>query len=466
MKTILLNEWRIVSRNRWFLFLGISLAAMLALSSYLGIQETKILSNLEQEASAHIREQWDNQGAGNPHGAAHYGTYLFKPSSSLTGFDEGVNGVVGKTIYLEGHRQNDTQYSEASQSVMATRFGKLRPSLILQLIVPLFLIFMVFSTVRQERESDRIRLLIIQGGDYQGIISGKIFFYWLAGIIFLGISLLVQVLMDTAALDSGTFLRMLLLFVGYSAFYYIICSLTAYLSANLRKTGTALSIMMAVWIIWGVFLPRITGNLAEQFYELPTRSEFSAQMKEDRSAGVDGHNAEDDKIKAIKDSVLRQYQVASVEELPINFNGILMQTDEEFGNKVWDKHFGNLYQVMDRQKTFVQASSIPNPLQSLQSLSMALSGTDQKSHIDFMLKVEDYRRQFIKSLNDKYAFGGSKTGDWEWEADQDFFRSMQDFSYQNRSMDELIGTTWPDVAILLGWVVGCFFLIKSIRFQL
>jgi hypothetical protein len=56
MKTILLNEWRIVSRNRWFLFLGISLAAMLALSSYLGIKETKSLSNLEQEASAHIRE--------------------------------------------------------------------------------------------------------------------------------------------------------------------------------------------------------------------------------------------------------------------------------------------------------------------------------------------------------------------------------------------------------------------------
>ena len=49
-------------------------------------------------------------------------------------------------------------------------------------------------------------------------------------------------------------------------------------------------------------------------------------------------------------STLAKYNVEKLEDLPINFSGILMQEDEEYGNMVWDKHFGNLYKQLEKQK--------------------------------------------------------------------------------------------------------------------
>ncbi|MFN3999437.1 DUF3526 domain-containing protein [Algoriphagus sp.] len=466
MQTIIWNEWILLKRNPWFMGLTAVLTFIVGLTSYFGVAEAIKLKEMEAEAASHIRSQWDNQEAGNPHSAAHYGTYLFKPSSALTGFDEGVNGVVGKTLYLEGHRQNEIQYSEASQSLQISRFGKLRPSLLLQLIIPLLLIFLVFSAIRTERESDRVRILLVQGGDFRQLLFGKIIAYWLLSVLFLIITLSLQLILQMEQLTGEVILRTSLIGLGYAAFYWVISSLTAYLSANLRQAGTALSVMLACWIIWGVFLPKISGTLAEQLYQLPSRQEFSERMKADRAVGLDGHNPEKEKLAILKDSVLRKYQVETVEELPINFDGILMQADEEIGNVVWDKHFGDLYEVLRKQKTFTQVSSIPNPLQSLQSLSMGLSGTDYFHHADFMLKAEEYRRGFIKELNDKHAFGGSKTGDWKWAADQEFYRSLEDFTYSSIPLNQIFGILWSDILILLSWVIGGFLLVTASKFRL
>jgi ABC-2 type transport system permease protein len=466
MKTIILNEWTLLKRNPWFIGLIAVLISIVGLISYFGVAETKKLIAMEAEASAEIRSQWDNQEAGNPHSAAHYGTYLFKPSSALTGFDEGVNGVVGKTLYLEGHRQNEIQYSEASQSLQISRFGKLRPALLLQLILPLLLIFLVFSAIRTERESDRFRILLVQGGDFRQILFGKIMAYWLLSVLFLIVTLSLQLILQSEKLTNDVILRTCLIGMGYAAFYWIVVCLTTYLSANLRQAGTALSLMLACWILWGVFLPKISGTIAEQLYQLPTRQEFSEGMTADRKDGLDGHNPEEEKLAVLKDSVLQKYQVETVEELPVNFDGILMQADEEIGNVVWDKHFGNLHEVLRQQKAFTQVSSIPNPLQSLQSLSMGLSGTDYFHHADFMLKAEEYRRAFIKELNDKHAYGGSKTGDWEWAADQEFYRSLEDFTYSSIPLDQVFSILWSDVLILFGWVVGGFLLITTSKFRI
>ena len=52
----------------------------------------------------------------------------------------------------------------------------------------------------------------------------------------------------------------------------------------------------------------------------------------------------------IKEEILSQYGVSQLSDLPINFDGIRMQADEEYGNMVWDKHFGNLRSILDDQK--------------------------------------------------------------------------------------------------------------------
>ena len=78
----------------------------------------------------------------NPHRAAHYGSYAFKPINILNSMDGGVNDITGNVLKLEGHVQNEIVYSEASQSLTISKFGKLKSSLLLQYVIPLLLIFL------------------------------------------------------------------------------------------------------------------------------------------------------------------------------------------------------------------------------------------------------------------------------------------------------------------------------------
>ena len=133
-----------------------------------------------------------------------------------------------------------------------------------------------------------------------------------------------------------------------------------------------------------------------------------------------------------------------------------MQEDEEYGNKVWDKHYGNLRTVLARQKQSYQIGGIVNLFISLQNASMGFAGNDNLHHQEFLVQVENYRRVFIKLLNDKHAYGGSKTGDWGWEADNEFFKSVPDFAHQPTALSKVFNYYSVDILMLMGWTLFVF----------
>ena len=92
---------------------------------------------------------------------------------------------------------------------------------------------------------------------------------------------------------------------------------------------------------------------------------------------------------------------------------------------------------------------------------MGTAGTDMFHHLDFLKQAETYRRVFIKTLNDEYAFGGSKTGERGWKADTAFFQSVKDFSYQNPSFRSLSSKYLFDVFVLLLWLIVSLILLNT-----
>ena len=101
-----------------------------------------------------------------------------------------------------------------------------------------------------------------------------------------------------------------------------------------------------------------------------------------------------------------------------------MQADENYGNQVWDKHFGNLNNILAKQKQSYQLAGIFNPFISLKNASMGFAASDNYHHQNFLKQAENYRRRLIKALNDEHAYGGSKTGDWSWEPESDFYNQF------------------------------------------
>lgn len=460
MKDIFFNEWKGLLRNRLITILSLLSVASLASITWLGVIQNQKRIETQQEAQKHMRAQWDEMEPTNPHGAAHFGSYAFKPNTILNSIDEGINAVTGNVLRLEGHTQNDLVYSEASQSLLISKFGKLKPSLLFQFVIPLFLIFLAFNTYTKERESGRLKLLIIQGASLQKILFAKILSVWMIGVVLLFFSVLTHVIFNGSMFNTDILLRFILLISSYSFYYLIIVTLTVLLSVLFRSATASLSLTIALWVLWTIFLPKIVGNAVEKLSPLPTRVEFQRAMDEDRSKGIDGHNPSGEREKELEKATLAKYNVDSLSQLPINFDGLVMQADEEYGNMVWDKHFGKLYQQMQSQKRNYQLSGIINPFASLQNLSMGAAGTDMFHHLDFLKQAEEYRRVFIKTLNDKMTYGGSKTGDWDWKADSEFFKSVKDFEYASISLNKVWSNYLIDILALVSWAMVMLALVN------
>lgn len=382
---IIKNEWRFLSRSRSLLGISLGFVVMLTLSTFLGYQQTQTQRHAQQEAQAHLRAQWEGIDGMNPHGAAHYGTYVFKPSGLLGSLDEGVHGVTGNVLRVEGHVQNEIVHSEASQMQTASAFGKLKGSLLLQYILPLLLIFLAFHAISSEKQSGRLKLLILQGASPAALIWGKTLTVWLYGMALLSITIGVYALLHLQALDADMLSRTLWFYAAYGLYYFIISGLTVFLSARWQRTTLALTTMLGVWILWTIFLPNILMSAVESWHELPSRNAFQEAMRTDRAEGVDGHNPADARIKVLEEQTLAEYGVDSLSQLPINFDGLLMQADEEYGNQVWDKHFGNLQAVMEQQKRSYQMAGILNPFISLQNASRGFAASDNLHHHHFLL---------------------------------------------------------------------------------
>lgn len=451
MLAIIINEWKSFLRAKTFLYLNLFLVTCLIAVTWLGVIQNQQQKKQQEAATKHIRQQWENLKPMNPHGAAHYGSYAFKPVTVLSSMDDGVNAITGNVLRLEGHVQNEAAYAEASQSLSASKFGKLKPALLLQFVIPLLLIFLAFTSVSKEKDSGRLKLLLLQGAPLSRVIMAKNISIWLYGLALLLLTFLIQLLTNLSGLSTDILWRSTFLLLSYSAYYYILTTITVYLSAYLKTNTAALSGMIAIWMIWTIFLPKIWGNTVEKISPLQSRQEFKTAMTEDRSKGINGHNPRDKRADELKKKVLARYKVDSVSQLPVNFDGLRMQADEEYGNMVWDKHFGKQYKTLKEQKTNYQYSGIINPFISLQGASMGFSETDMLHYVDFQLQAEKYRRVFIKALNDGMTYG-SKTGDWDWKVDSRFYKSVQNFKYQSPSLNQALKYYTMDLLGLVFWV--------------
>ena len=460
MFTIFKNEWKALLRNKLFLFFSVFFILLLIVTTYFGIIQNNQQIQNQKSAQEHIRKQWEEMGPYNAHSAAHFGTYAFKPNSILSNLDEGVNAVTGIVLRLEGHKQNDVAFSEASQSLFVSQFGKFKISLLFQFIIPLLLIFFSFNIYTSEITSGRLKLLIVQGNSFSKIIFAKIMtLLSLAALLFI-ISILFQLLFNYNQIGWEQIFRLSIFLISYLLYYLIIISFTVLVSLIFKNNTSALSLTLICWFLWTIFLPKIIGSFTENLTTQPSRFSLQNSMDEDRAKGIDGHNPEDKRIKDLEAKVLEEYNVDSLSQLPINFYGILLQADEEYGNKVWDKHYGKLYSNLIEQKKHYQLSGIINPFASLQSLSMAASGTDLIHHLDFLNKAEIYRRGFIKALNHEYTYGDFKIDGGNLSS-SDFFKSINDFNYIELSIQKNIFKYFTDILFLILWTVILLLIIHN-----
>jgi len=456
MRAMLRHELRWLFRNRRLQLLGAITALLLIASGFAGDRAVRTAGRERERAVAQARADWVAQGPVNPHNAAHFGSFAFKPVGTLAILDGGIDAFVGNIIRLEAHAQNDAQYAAASQQSVLVRLGSLDPALVLLVLVPLLMIAIGYATIADDRENGRLQVMVVQGVSLPAVFWAKTIALWTLAMCFLaaiGIQTLALASQAGARLDADVLSRVAAMAAVYATWLLSVTLLVTIASAIVRDARAALTGLLFLWIAAAIVAPRIAGRVAADRHPLPTRSAFEAAMREDRTKGLNGHDPEDARVKALESQVLKQYGVKDKKDLPINFDGIAMQKDEEYGDAVWDRHFGALEQQLHAQRADLHAVALVNPLMAVRALSMAIAGTDLSHARQFQHQAETYRRDLIQRLNREQAYGGSKTDDWEWKASASFIAGILDFVYAPPPLSAALAEVKTPIRALAGWTV-------------
>jgi ABC-2 type transport system permease protein len=454
------TECRLLVRRRGYgLLLGLFLLLAITAGVLNHVRQTQTRER-QAEFQQLVRKQWLEQPDRHPHRVAHYGTFAFKPPGPLAAFDPGIEAYTGRIQYLEAHRQNAANFSEAGALSSMFRLGDLSPAFLLQAVLPLVIIVLGHRALAEERESGRLALLRAQGASLGQLAWGKVGGLALALTPFALIALAVAAWVlrgDRAFVENAEGLRRLLLILAAAALYAVSwLVLTVWISARARTSARACGLLVTLWVLGCVVLPRAAGALGAALVPLPDKSSFNAAVAaEVRSLG-DSHNPNDPHFAQLRAETLARHGVTRVEDLPFNYGAVVMAHGEALTAETFARYFAALGERMQAQDAWVTRAALLSPLIAFRTLSAALAGTDLRAELLFQREAEAYRFRFVQQLNGLHRDAIRYQGDRDQKLSAETWRQFEDFEARTPPLSEaLAGTGWSWAMMLLWTVWPC-----------
>jgi ABC-2 type transport system permease protein len=408
------DVWRIAKvelaqlwRSRTFVAMAVVVAGLLLTGAVVSWRGQEAFDRQRTRYQDAVAAQWTSQPARHPHRVAHYGYLLFRPRGALTFFDPGVTPFTGTTVFLEAHRQNSMNHADVERADSPLALGGLSMAGVLQLLLPLVIFVAAAGLIAREREDGTLALLRAQGARWPSLLGGKA----LALLMVAAVITVPGVLAAALGLwwQRGTHVgdaspAALSALLALHALYLIVCATIGVLvSAKARTTRDATLALVGAWLALWVILPRVGPALSASAHDLPTRAEFEASVERRVRALGDTHNPNDPTFAAFRTRVLARHGVARIEDLPVNYNGLLMLEGERLTTEAYRGARAEIAAILDRQAHGVGLTSALSPYVAVRLASMAVAGTSRAHATDFEEQAEAYRFALVQHLNHLHA---------------------------------------------------------------
>ncbi len=457
IKQIARQEFRDAFRTQTVYISAAVFGITLLSALFISWQNAKTLNTEREKYQETVRTNWVKQPDRHPHRSSHYGYLAFRPKSSLSFFDSGVDSFAGTSVFLEPHKQNTVNFSEAQHSNGLLRFGELNLALILQILLPLVIFFLGFAVISGERENGTLALLLSNGVSWREILVGKTF-----GILSIISALLIPLLFISLALwlflnqfqiTADDFLRLVFLLIGYG-FYFVVCAAIAVIVSSLTKSSrNSLVILILVWVLFWIAMPRAMQNLGATIYPTPSKSQFDKLLEDDLAKEGDSHNPNDPKFIELKQETLDKYNVNDVKQLPFNYSGFVMSRAEEISSSIFRKHYGELLQKFHLQNRVAEIAGLFNPYLAVRHFSMATAGSDFTAYENFQWQAEEFRFEMVQKLNDFHTNQIKAENDRGQKLSSDNWQTFPKFEYRQATISESLGKQGLAIFSVVFWFI-------------
>lgn len=458
------HYWKSLFKTKSIYAVIAMVVVILCYAAYSGFKSYTVQNDIRSHYQQMARQSWESNPDKHPHRMAHYGSFAFRLRHPLSMFDFGMESFTGNAVYLEAHKQNTVNFSEASFSTGLLRFGEISMAMLLQSIIPLAIFFLGFAAIATERENGTLKILLTQGAGWKEILAGKsLGIMGVAMLFFIPVAVVAGALLIFCPAGTDGWIRYIVTMVGYTFFYAAIAVITAVVSATSPTAKDSLIRLLGIWLFFVILMPKTTQALGKYIYPAPARVAFEAAIEQDVIRQGDSHNPDDPHYKAIKDSLLRAYRVDSVQQLPFNYSGFVMREGERLSAAAYNHHLTALLQTYHDQNSLTRITALVNPYIAIRNISMALSGTDFISYVDFQKQAEAYRYNMAQAMNEfqmEYISNEKPApGAKPHTISHEHWKEFPDFQHRFLPIATALRSEAWSIASLVLWVVASIALI-------
>lgn len=433
------HEWRLLFRDRTFLAILGCLFVLLAAAFVSGRAMQHEHERVRSAAQEETHRQWLAQGPKNPHSAAHFGVYAFRPLPSLAPFEPGMHAFEGTTVYLEAHKANDLRDAPSEDASSLSRLGRPSAASLLRTLLPLVVFLLTASAFAGERERGTLKLLVAQGTSLRALFAGKALAFGIVGLAFL--LLVAAVTVAGARLDA----RALWLFAGYALYGLAALFLGLTVSLVARTSRGAFVTLFLMWAVGVLLAPRLAASFAAAAAPMPEAMAARAELERELDPA-----GQPKRLADLRARTLAKYGATSERELPVDFAGLALQAEEEHGDEAFDRHRARLRASAAAEDAWLDRLSVIAPSLALERWSTALAGTDRAHAEHFADAAERHRRLLLERMNGYLTEHGSGAG-FGLVAGDEVWSTVPAFAYVPPDVAFATRRSWPAFGVLAAW---------------
>jgi ABC-2 type transport system permease protein len=431
-----------------------------------GVHNQSQIARQHADAQQAERDVWLDKGDMNPHAAAHYGAFVFKPVQPLSAIDPGLDPFVGVFVFLEAHKQQLARHRPIEDATPTRRLGQLTPAVAALVLLPLLVVSLTFSSFAGERDQGTLRPLLALGVSRRSLLAGKAMgaVLPLAALIVPATAIgAVVVAWNTPADPQAPIAaRAGAIAVVYLVHTLIWVGLGLAVSARARTQGAALVVLLALWFVNAFVMPPLAMAVAKWQDPSPSAIEFAASIADEK----DTWPTWDERV----DRVMERFLEGEFESTmaPANIEVVALIESEAQETALYDRRFADLFSSYARQARSYERVGAIAPTLAARTLSMAFSGTDDAHDREFASAASRYRAAMLSTLNGELASSG-RFNTFDYVRGRDLWEKVPPFDYDVPTARWALAQHSWSAAVLAAWLaavaVAAAWSVSSMRLE-
>lgn len=388
---------------------------------------------------------------------------IFLPPQPLASLVNGVSNDVGRTVHVLGMGALRAEGSRYNEEPILAMFRFLDLEFVFLVVLSLFAILFAFDLISGEKERGTLRLALSSAVPRDKWILGKLVGAFLALVVPLLIPMLLGCLLLVVMgvpLTGGEWLRLALVVVAGMLYVGVFLGMTILVSSLTHRSSTSFLIVLVLWIVAVMVLPRSSVLLAARSVEVPSVDEVLSQQRRLRSQLWDEDRA------AMSDYLQNSFNTTNADEetpearqeMMNRFNGFMQEQAEKRNAKLdaltarLEEERANRQAV---QQTLAFSLSRLSPAAAFSLASMNLAGTAIDLPRHYLDQAKAYQEAFSRFQREKTGMAGGgmriiiRTSDQEEEEEKVIDpRELPVFQFQAPSAGEILRGATLDLGLL------------------